>query len=184
MSALVLLAQRFGFLEANTPWFGLISLIGVLALPSMDMGLRRCCNDSYRSFAQRSVFLSGLFFIGLVWFAIVVGLTKAVLYLFRKWRFSNDQEKHPVGLVQRRLGFNGVNSWKLSSLRVGIGLLFPWIIWTVAGPATATFLLCVVGELINRPEFYEEVEIITPKYQANTDLATAVRNRPPNSRPI
>ncbi len=121
---------------------------------------------------------------GLFWLAIVIGLTKAVLYLFRKWRFSIDKEIRRTDLVQRRLGFKGAYLWKLSSIRVGIGLLLPWIIWIVGGPFTAILLLCVVGELIDRAEFYEEVEIVTPKYQAGTDLAAAVRTRSPNSKPM
>jgi len=57
---------------------------------------------------------------------------------------------------------------------VGIGLLLPAIAWVAVPASTRTSVLIIgaalLGELIDRAEFYDELEILTPARQMADDL--------------
>jgi hypothetical protein len=81
---------------------------------------------------------------------------------------------------------------ELSVLRVGCGFLFPALLWTAAPPGAQVFVMAaiLVAELIDRCEFYTEIEFASPDRQMREDLARVTRARaagrlgPRSKRPI
>jgi hypothetical protein len=110
-----------------------------------------------------AVALTGLFLGGVlaqhpVSIAFAGGL-KLFLYLWRKSHFA-------------RTGFPvrpGV-----STIRISLGFALPVLLWSLQSEwATGLLLACVlVAELIDRLEYYAEVEIMTPDRQMALDLQT------------
>jgi len=70
--------------------------------------------------------------------------------------------------------------WAAGSARVGLGLVAPLVLWIVEGPAAplAMILCCLTGEVIDRAEFYEGMEIVTPARQMSLDLAAELQRLP------
>ena len=87
----------------------------------------------------------------------VLGAIKLVLYVRRKAR-----EGRSPGSAGRAL---------LVPLRLGFGLLLPPVLWWLWPEAWAGWglLFFGVGELVDRGEFYEGLEIPTPRTQALLD---------------
>jgi Fe-S-cluster-containing dehydrogenase component/DMSO reductase anchor subunit len=112
--------------------------------------------------------LTGLFFAGLLAespvLAGVVGGLKLGLYVSRKSILLRQK----AGAMRHLAGV----------LRVGVGLLLPAVAWlTLAGDgrtSTLILLAALIGETIDRAEFYDELEILTPARQMATDLSARV----------
>ncbi len=87
----------------------------------------------------------------------VLGVIKLVLYFRRK-----SLEGHGAGSVRR--GF-------LVAVRIGFGLTLPPVLWWLWPEAWAGWglLSLGLGELVDRGEFYEGLEITTPQTQAHRD---------------
>jgi Fe-S-cluster-containing dehydrogenase component len=70
----------------------------------------------------------------------------------------------------------------LAPIRIGVGIL-PALALATAGavPVAAAMFGAVVGELIDRAEFYAGLEFLTPAHQIRTDLARHSEFRIPNS---
>jgi len=60
-------------------------------------------------------------------------------------------------------------------LRLVLGLLLPFALWFVDAPAIPAVILacCLAGELIDRAEFYADLDIITPAKQIALDQQAA-----------
>jgi hypothetical protein len=85
----------------------------------------------------------------------VLGVIKLVLYFRRK-------SLEGPGSVRRGL---------LVAVRVGFGLILPPVLWWLWPEAWAGWglLSLGLGELVDRGEFYEGLEISTPRTQAHRD---------------
>jgi Fe-S-cluster-containing dehydrogenase component/DMSO reductase anchor subunit len=112
------------------------------------------------------VFLTGLLFVGLfsasgVMFGLII-VIKTSLYLWRKYNFHRER-------LEARQWF--------TRARVLIGLLLPLFLWWRGAwdwyPAIVTGVL--IGELIDRSEFYLELDAPSPSRQMAADLATLSR---------
>ncbi len=99
---------------------------------------------------------------------ITVGLLKLFLYLYRKWLFIGVKQKtHPFLSICRLLtGFfipQVIFSIQLGMPALHNGVDIPWYY--------LLFIISVTtGELIDRVEFYDELEIITPRRQILLDM--------------
>ena len=108
-----------------------------------------------------SVFLSGLLFTAYVlsslnWFIFLL-VFKTLLYLYRKiYFYSKAKPVYPI----------------ISILRVGIGILTPLflILSSTNYPFVLIVSLVLLGEIIDRSEFYMDLEVITPKKQIQADI--------------
>jgi DMSO reductase anchor subunit/ferredoxin len=109
-------------------------------------------------------FLTGVF-IGNIYLFAIPGLIKLFLYLYRKFHFK-QQEKNPLFLI--------------SFLRITFGFIIPLSIFVFKPGFTADmkiigiyglFIISVIiGELIDRIEYYDELDIVTPRKQMLIDL--------------
>jgi DMSO reductase anchor subunit len=119
------------------------------------------------------VFLAGVL-AGSVEIAVASGGAKLALYLARKVRFARS------GLAVR-LG--------VAIPRVACGFLVPAALWTTASStASAIAFVCVIlAEVLDRLEFYAELEFPTPARQMAVDLSERVvsgrRSRHPRRTP-
>jgi len=121
--------------------------------------------------------LSGVFFAGILManplLAGGAGALKLCLYVARKVAIAR---KIPArsGAGQAAGATGPAVRLGVSALRVGIGLLLPAVAWVLApGSALApVIVICtaLLGELIDRAEFYDELEIMTPARQMAADL--------------
>jgi DMSO reductase anchor subunit len=113
--------------------------------------------------------LTGTLFVGLLtatpWLAGGAAGLKLGLYVSRKlvWRPPTPS----------RGGWGPFTRLAISGLRVGIGLLLPALAWFWAPETSPALILgaVLVAELIDRAEFYDELEILTPARQMVADLA-------------
>jgi hypothetical protein len=113
--------------------------------------------------------LTGLYLVGIFtmhpWFVPPLALVKLILYLLRKLP---------------RLG-GKAPWWKLLfAVRIVAGFAAPGALWVLTGPAhyalIVTFIL--VGEIIDRTEFYMELDFARPATKAKTDLERIIASRP------
>jgi hypothetical protein len=115
-----------------------------------------------------SVFLTGVLFAGLfsanaVLFVLVATL-KTFLYLRRKYGYYNESRE--------------ARPW-FSRARVLIGLLAPLVLWWLGEPRWYPVVVAAVtvGELIDRAEFYVELEAPSPARQMDADLAAILQKK-------
>jgi DMSO reductase iron-sulfur subunit len=154
-------------LSAMTIWATVLT--GFAALLSMDRvyHLTRAKN-LWRHSAQ--VFLTGLLVFALIGssapLAAGILLLKLVLYLARKCARRNDEW-----------------AWfsQLTLLRVVGGIVLPAALWWWQGGEFSFFtvLLLALGEIVDRCEFYRELEVMTPRRQIEMDLARQMNRARP-----
>ncbi|MDH3215336.1 MAG: 4Fe-4S dicluster domain-containing protein [Candidatus Krumholzibacteria bacterium] len=147
-----------GVTNAALRW--IVVLIGLSALYAVDRVYHVTATHRLEIHSARML-LTGVLFTGLMSENAVVFLTtcgiKLLLYGYRKiWFFRNQYPVRP--------------RWSLT--RIVIGLALPMVVWTV-GPAHVLPLVAmgvVVGEVIDRCEFYVELDVPTPRKQMARDL--------------
>ena len=140
-------------------WFG--AALGFAALFAVDNVYRVTRAQGLRLHSAQ-VIVTGLLFAGMfsangVLFALVAA-AKAFMYLWRKYNmYSERQEARP---------------W-FTRARVLIGLAAPLVMWWKGGAHwyPAVVACVVVGELIDRAEFYLELDAPSPARQMDADLA-------------
>jgi hypothetical protein len=81
--------------------------------------------------------------------------------------------------VQRKAGFHKTGRpvrTELSVVRMLFGFLIPGVLWSLTGSGTQLFVIATVllGELVDRLEFYLELEVVTPERQIAIDLRKAI----------
>ena len=102
--------------------------------------------------------LTAAFFVGLLirspWIALPAAAVKLALYVSRP-------------------GNLGPGKRALSTLRIGLGLVAPMVVW-LSGSGSMPLLLAgpLLGEIIDRALFYEELDFLTPQRQISLDLST------------
>jgi hypothetical protein len=97
---------------------------------------------------------------------LLFGIIRGGLYLERK-----------IGM--RREGKNP--RMALSSARMAAGFFLPGVAWLVDGGGPVVLAGVLAGELIDRLEFYGELEVPTPRRQAAIDLARQFSELPHSS---
>jgi len=61
-----------------------------------------------------------------------------------------------------------------AAIRIGIGLALPLVVLTTeAFPPAVALIGAIIGELIDRAEFYATLRFLTPSHQINRDLDSA-----------
>lgn len=138
----------------------LAALAGFLALFAIDRLYRVAFRTGPWNLHSAHTVFNGLYLLGLLagipLLAWGLGLFKAGLYLHRKRHFA------ALGKPVRP---------RVSALRVGLGFLGPLLVfashpWLVAA-------LAVLGDLVDRGEYYDELEVPTPRL----DLVEVMRHR-------
>jgi Fe-S-cluster-containing dehydrogenase component len=157
LSVIYLLAD-----EANPALHGLVTVIGLAALFAIDAvywvtRTPRLRLHSAQTLLTAALVLgllsgSGALFLG-------AGTVKLFLYVFRR-------------LTRPRAGTRAAI---LGVLRIVAGLLLPMGLWLSTGFGLALVVGLVIGEVIDRCEFYMDLVVPTPHGQIAVDLATASR---------
>ncbi|MCE1204628.1 MAG: 4Fe-4S binding protein [Holophagaceae bacterium] len=126
------------------------ALAGFGALFAIDRLYRVALRTGPWNLHSAHALFNGLFLLGLLAgirpLALVLGLVKALLYLHRKGHFA--ELGRPV-----RPG--------VSALRLGIGFLGPLGL-SLTHPLMAA-ALAILGDLVDRAEYYDELEVATPQ---------------------
>ncbi len=142
-------------------WLGwIVVTLGAAAIFSMDM-VYKFAIKPVPALHSASVLPTGLFLVGVVTLnpvlAGLVGAAKLALYLWRKTIMA------ATGTSVRPLA---------SAARIGIGFGLPLMLSAIDATQMHAFIVASVllGELIDRSEFYAEIEIMTPARQMGLDL--------------
>jgi DMSO reductase iron-sulfur subunit len=135
--------------------FAVDSVYHVTSVPGLRI-------HSARVFSTGLLF-SGLFSANVLLFGLVAAV-KAFLYLWRKYSFYGEHRD--------------VRPW-FTRVRVLIGLLAPLVLWWLGEPRWYPLLVVAViaGELIDRAEFYIELEAPSPARQMYADLAAIFQKK-------
>jgi Fe-S-cluster-containing dehydrogenase component/DMSO reductase anchor subunit len=146
-----------------------VAAVGFVALFSMDKVYQVRTNLSGRSLHSASVLLTGLYLVGVFtanpWYLFPLGVVKLVLYLLR----------HLFLLRQRTSG------WQVVLLaRINFGTLLPLLLWLLSGTAHYEIILAsiLIGEILDRAEFYMELDFTYPAAQARRDLKEMIAHKP------
>ena len=145
-----------GWLALAIGFTTLISIDRVYAtLPQLD-GRRHHSADS----VVTGLLLLGVFSANPL-VAAFLGVGKLLLYLQRKIDFWRSGKSVRVAL---------------SALRIVGGLLLPAVVWSLSGGElrVAVIVAVLFGELIDRLEFYAELDLVTPERQMQIDLKKAI----------
>lgn len=136
----------------------LAALAGFLALVAMDRLYRVALRTGPWNLHSAHTLFNGLFQMGLLTglgpLALGMGLLKAGLYLHRKRHFARAGRPVCPGL---------------SALRLGLGLLVPLGLGGTHPLLAAG--LAILGDLLDRGEYYDELEVATPQ----ADLAARLQ---------
>jgi DMSO reductase anchor subunit len=139
----------------------IIAMIGFASLFSIDRVYQVIPGSGPLYRHSAGALLGGLFFAALIAESLVIcallWLTKIFLYIYRKVESKKRRRKtRPI----------------LSALRVGFGFLLPLILLLI-NPLNFVGMIIVsivIGEIIDRCEFYMEMDILTPGKQMALDL--------------
>jgi Fe-S-cluster-containing dehydrogenase component/DMSO reductase anchor subunit len=143
--------------------------IGFLSLFAVDRIYQAAMQVTPLNFHSAHTLFDGLFltgvFIGNIFIFSIPGLIKLFLYLYRKFHFK-QQERDPRFLI--------------SLLRIVFGFIIPVIIFVsrpgfpadmkIIGIYGLLIASVIIGELIDRIEYYDELDIVTPPKQMIIDL--------------
>lgn len=144
--------------SATLGWSAII--IGLCLLFSIDKVYLLIPQLNQIPFHSASVILTGLFFSAIFIqngrIISILSLIKAGLYIFRKYQFLKQRKQvRPVMSFLRLAGY----------LSLFIFSRFP--LFSMAG--LGAFLVILVAEIIDRAEFYQELDLLTPQKQMERD---------------
>ncbi len=148
-----------------TGWLGVGFIF--LSLYSIDQVYNVLPLQVYQKYHSANAFLTGLFWACLFTFfspgIIIFGTIKLFLYLKRK--LSGYNKPAAYGKF-------------LSFLRVTFGFVIPASVWILSTEIDMNLIIfCLLtGEIIDRSEFYLELDLITPAQQMKADLEQAIKN--------
>lgn len=139
--------------------------LGLVALFSVDMVYRLAVRAGPRIPHSASLVLTGPLLAGVLLvdpaFVVVFGVSKLVLYVWRK-----------VGLARER------DAWRpwATAVRIGFGFVVPAVLWLASMPGWYGLMIPAVllGEFVDRAEFYAEVDLVSPQRQMRVDLGRRV----------
>ncbi len=139
-----------------------VTMLGFLTLLVLDMVYRYALSRSSGVPHSASTFLTGLLFAGVLAshpaLAGVAGVTKLVLYTRRR-----------IADVQRR----DRRASLVGGIRLLLGLILPAALWIAGGESSWLVVAFVlVGEVIDRCEFYAGLQFMTPELQMAMGLTS------------
>jgi len=161
LSGLFLLVVQSTFLGVLTV------LCGFFLLYSIDKVYHFGLSPTPIKIHSASALLTGIFLASLLsdnalvyW---VVGFIKLTLYLYRKGYFMAKGMNIRLGLTWLRLIF---------------GFILPIALYAIVGTEVNVWILVsiLLGELIDRTEFYLELQIMSPSYKIHKDLSGFIRS--------
>ena len=160
---LVLCCLSFWTFPHSQGWVWSAALVGMAALFAVDRVYQVALQAGPSNFHSAHVLFNGLYLTGLMsgcWpLALAAGVLKGILYLRRK------------GLVdQRGRGLRLL----LSALRVAVGFGVPALVF---GSGTAV-VAAILGDLVDRCEYYDELDITTPASTMVEDLRSCFEATP------
>lgn len=159
----------FTFTPFDTLIGRLVAASGFAALFAMDKVYQVDTNLSSKGLHSASVLLTGIYLVGVFtqhpWFLFPLGATKLVLYLLRGLPRIHKKTR------QRQLLF---------SLRILTGFVVPFLLWVFTGTDLYSLIVAsiLVGEVLDRAEFYMDLDFTHPDAQVRRDLATMVAYKP------
>lgn len=139
----------------------LTALFGFLALLSIDKVYEAAYKKLTYKLHSAQTILTGFFVYSLIsGDFIILGTTasiKLTLYVYRKIEFHRKSQ--PVNI-------------KLTAIRILVGFIIPLILLLVdpIEHYIEMIVSALLGELIDRIEFYKEFDIITPEYRKDQDM--------------
>jgi DMSO reductase anchor subunit len=150
--------------------------IGFFSLFAVDRIYQVAMQVTSLNFHSAHTLFNGLFlagaFIGNIFIFAIPGLIKLFLYLYRKFHFK--QEKRNTRFL-------------ISLLRIVFSFIIPLIIFVfspgyakdikIIGIYGLLIVSVTIGELIDRVEYYDELDIVTPRKQMLIDLERMRRQR-------
>ena len=164
LSTFFALAVAYLWLAPGDVWLGrLAMLVGFVALLCTDY-VYSVLKTTHPLGNSASVLWTGIFLVGVVggvaWLAGLMGFAKLSLYVLRKIDFMGRRPVRPV----------------VSAARAGLGLVLPSILWLLDLEQFHVIIIALVmaGELVDRCEFYTDLERSTPRRQLESDLQARV----------
>ena len=162
VSSFIALAAAYLWLTPDRQLIGSLAVItGLLALVCADQvySVLGADNPGYRHSASviwTGFYLAGIF-AGRAWLAGVFGLGKSLLYLFRKMDFA------AAGRPSRPL---------VSAARLAVGFIIPFSLWLLDREGTFAYVVAcaVIGEAIDRCEYYDGLETESPRRRMAVEL--------------
>jgi len=160
------LASLFLLFLPGVPLVGWLAAgLGFISLYSVDRIYQVAMKTGPGNFHSAQVLFTGFFLTGILvknaWLMGLFGLIKLFLYLSRKYYFlKTGQKTRPL----------------VSVLRVLFGFGAPLVLLVAKGPllpgttGLAVTVGVLIGELIDRAEYYGELDVITPEKQIQADL--------------
>jgi len=145
-------------------WAGILT--GFIALFSIEKVYHFKGRIGWTKLHSANVLITGLFLSGIVsgqWLMIGwFGFLKAFVYTTRKHYYHSTGEKIHI---------------TASLLRITAGFIVPVILYGLNKTENMEMIIgmILIGELIDRCEYYNELETVTPAKQVETDLETMVR---------
>jgi Fe-S-cluster-containing dehydrogenase component/DMSO reductase anchor subunit len=150
-------------------------LIGFLNLFVVDRIYQVAMQVGPANFHSAHTFFNGLYLASILTGNVFIfggaGLIKVVLYLYRKWLLKKQKRKtRPL----------------ISFLRIIFGFVVPIVIFVynhdfiksnILGIYGLVIIGVIIGEIIDRTEYYDELDIITPRKQMLIDLEKVRRSR-------
>jgi ferredoxin/DMSO reductase anchor subunit len=140
---------------------GAATLVGFVALLCADRvySVLKASEPAYRHSASvlwTGIFLTGVF-AGVTWLAAVFGFGKLALYVLRKLGFIDTGRPVRPGVT---------------ALRTGVGLVLPPILWYLDFDQFHTLIIVgvLIGELIDRGEYYMELQPTSPSLEMREAL--------------
>lgn len=162
----IFIGTGIGYLSwvpSNRIAWNVATLLGVGTLFSIERVYSALPAPRKRGLHSASTLLTAALLAGVFltnpYVAALGGGTKLLLYVRRKW--ISHREARPTRIL-------------LSTFRTVVGFLAPTLIWSLAGTEGIAYVVAAVliGEFVDRCEFYMELEIVTPSRQMHTDLQT------------
>ncbi len=149
-------------------WISYLAITsGVLTLLSAEMLYKPAINR--HKLHSSSLLMSGLLyysiFTGNPSIFLIVLFLKTALYFYRKFIFLNADKS--------------IEELKFIIMRIGIGVVIPIFSYYYFGDLFHPIALIsvVAGELIDRYEFYEEIDIINQEHNIRSDIQNHFTNR-------
>jgi DMSO reductase iron-sulfur subunit len=151
--------------------------IGFLGLFAVDRIYQVAMQVGPANFHSAHTFFNGFYLAGILTGSVFIfggaGLIKLVLYLHRKWLLKKQERK-----TRPLAGF----------IRIIFGFIVPLVIFVynpdiIKSNITGIYGLAIgcviIGELIDRTEYYDELDIITPRKQMLIDLEKLLKKHRP-----
>jgi Fe-S-cluster-containing dehydrogenase component/DMSO reductase anchor subunit len=159
----------FSFAPFDTLMGRLVAAAGFAALFAMDKVYQVDTNPSTKGLHSASVLLTGVYLVGVFtqhpWFLFPLGGAKLVLYMIR------GLPRILGRTTQRQLLF---------ALRILAGFVVPLLLWLFTGTDFyALMVACILaGEIVDRAEFYIDLDFARPETRARLDLERMIETKP------